>query len=166
MLKAIYPGSFDPITCGHYDIIERSSKCFDVLYVVVFTNVEKDPLFTVEERVDMIKDVCQAMPNVRVAAASGLLVDYAKEKGVRVLVKGLRAVSDFDYEFKMALMNKKLSPDIETVFMVTSLEHLYLSSSLVKEVACYGGCIKGLVPLRVEGKVLDRLGPKRTENEV
>ena len=166
MLKAIYPGSFDPITCGHYDIIARSARCFDLVYVVVFTNVEKNPAFTVEERIGMIKDACQAMPNVRVTSASGLLVNYAKEKGVKVIVKGLRAVSDFDYELKMALMNKKLSQDIETVFMVTSLEHLYLSSSLVKEVAYHGGCIKGLVPLPVERRIVERLYPHRSEKGV
>ncbi|MGI6643855.1 MAG: pantetheine-phosphate adenylyltransferase [Bacillota bacterium] len=157
MLKAVYPGSFDPVTNGHLDIVARASKCFDQVCVVVFTNIEKNPFFTVEERVEMMRSVCRDYPNVVVQSASGLLVEYCKAMGIRVIVKGLRAVSDFDYEFKMALMNKKLSPDLETVFMITALKYLYLSSSLVKEVASYGGCIKGLVPPLVEERVLQRI---------
>lgn len=161
MLAAVYPGSFDPITNGHLDIIKRSSRCFDKLYVAVFKNPSKEPLFSVEERVDMIRTECKDIPNVEVTSSSGLLVDFAKKNGIQVLVKGLRAVSDFDYEFKMALMNKKLDPEIETIFMMTSLQFLYLSSSLVKEVAEYGGCIRDLVPPRVEQKLLRKLKEKR-----
>ncbi|HHY11947.1 MAG TPA: pantetheine-phosphate adenylyltransferase [Firmicutes bacterium] len=157
MLAAVYPGSFDPITNGHLDIIKRSCRCFDKLYVAVFENQAKEPLFTVEERVSMISEECQDLPNVEVTSSRGLLVDFARVNGIQVLVKGLRAVSDFDYEFKMALMNKKLAPEIETVFMMTSLQYLYLSSSLVKEVAVYGGCVKSLVPPRVERKLVSKL---------
>ncbi len=157
MLSAVYPGSFDPITNGHLDIIKRSATCFDKLYVVVFENQSKAPLFSVQERVEMISEECKGIPNVEVTFSHGLLVTFARENKIKVLVKGLRAVSDFDYEFKMALMNKKLAPDIETVFMMTSLKYLYLSSSLVKEVAVYGGCIRGLVPPGVEARLLKKL---------
>lgn len=156
LLIAAYPGSFDPITYGHMDIIKRSARCFDKLYVAVFENPAKQPLFTVEERVAMIMEECKDLPNVEVTSSQGLLVNFAREKGIRVLIKGLRAVSDFDYEFKMALMNKKLAPEIETMFMMTSSEYLYLSSSLVKEVASYGGCIKDLVPPSVERRLLKK----------
>lgn len=157
MLSAVYPGSFDPITNAHLDIIKRGSCCFDRLYVAVFENHAKEPLFTVEERVAMISEECQGLSNTLVTSSCGLLVDFARERRIQVLIKGLRAVSDFDYEFKMALMNKKLAPEIETMFMMTSLEYLYLSSSLVKEVAMHGGCVKGLVPLNVERQLLRKL---------
>ena len=157
MQSAVYPGSFDPITNGHLDIIKRSARCFEKLYVAVFNNPSKTPLFSVSERLEMIRDECEDMPNVEVVGASGLLVDFARRNGINIMVKGLRAVSDFDYEFKMALMNKKLDPGIETVFMMTSIDYLYLSSSLVKEVAQYGGCIKDLVPPRVETKLIRKM---------
>ncbi len=157
MQSAVYPGSFDPITNGHLDIIKRSARCFEKLYVAVFNNPSKTPLFSVSERLEMIRDECEDMPNVEVVGASGLLVDFARRNGISIMVKGLRAVSDFDYEFKMALMNKKLDPGIETVFMMTSIDYLYLSSSLVKEVAQYGGCIKDLVPPRVETKLMRKM---------
>ena len=157
MQSAVYPGSFDPITNGHLDIIKRSARCFEKLYVAVFNNPSKTPLFSVSERLEMIRDECEDMPNVEVVGASGLLVDFARRNGISIMVKGLRAVSDFDYEFKMALMNKKLDPGIETVFMMTSIDYLYLSSSLVKEVAQYGGCIKDLVPPRVETKLIRKM---------
>lgn len=159
-MKAVYPGSFDPLTYGHLDIVKRASKVFDEVFVVVFDNSAKQTMFTVQERVAIIKDACKEMPNVVVDASSGLLVEYARVCGAGVVIKGLRAVSDFDYEFKMALMNKKLCPEVETIFMMTSLKYLYLSSSLVKEVASYGGCIKDLVPPDVETKVFERLGQK------
>ncbi len=161
MLTAVYPGSFDPLTNGHLDIIVRASRCFDHLYVVVFENNEKTALFTAAERKAMIEDVCSDIPNVEVDSSSGLLVEYAKEKGAHVIVKGLRAVSDFDYEFKMAIMNKKMRPEIETMFMMTSQEHLYLSSSLVKEVSSYGGSIKDLVPPKIEKIVSERIGGRK-----
>ncbi len=157
MLSAVYPGSFDPITNAHLDIIKRSACCFGKLYVAVFENHAKEPLFTVEERVYMISEECRGLANTVVTSSRGLLVDFAKKHKIRVLIKGLRAVSDFDYEFKMALMNKKLAPEIETMFMMTSLEYLYLSSSLVKEVAMHGGCVKGLVPSSVERQLLSKL---------
>ncbi len=162
MLSAVYPGSFDPITNGHLDVIKRSASCFDKLYVAVFENRSKTPLFSVNERIEMISEECKNISNVEVTSSCGLLVNFARDKGIRVLIKGLRAVSDFDYEFKMALMNKKLAPDIETVFMMTSLEYMYLSSSLVKEVAAYGGCVRDLVPPSVESKLLKKLAGKQT----
>ncbi len=157
MLEAVYPGSFDPVTNGHLDIITRASKCFDRVYVVVFSNAEKKPVFSPEERVEMMTQACKGLSNVVVEQASGLLVEYCKRKDIRVIVKGLRAVSDFDYEFKMALMNKKMLPDLETVFMISALKYLYLSSSLVKEVFSYGGCVKGLVPPHVETRMRRRI---------
>ncbi len=159
-MKAVYPGSFDPLTNGHLDIIKRAAKSFEHLFVVVFDNSAKKCLFSVEERVAMIREAVGDIPNVTVDSSSGLLVDYAKKRGAGVIVKGLRAVSDFDYEFKMALMNKKLSPELETFFMMTSLKYLYLSSSLVKEVASYGGCIKDLVPPTVETRLFHKLKEK------
>ncbi len=161
MLRAVYPGSFDPITYGHLDIITRAASCYNRLHVAVFSNSEKDPMFSVEERVKMLEMTCGHLPNVTVTSSRGLLVDYAKKNDIRVIVKGLRAVSDFDYEFKMALMNKQLSPDIETVFMMTALQYLYLSSSLVKEVASYGGKITDLVPPSIEKMVLERIKDKK-----
>jgi len=159
-LKAVYPGSFDPLTNGHLDIIRRAAKIFDRLFVVVFDNPSKTCLFSVEERVAMIRESVADIPNVTVDSSTGLLVDYAKKCGACAIVKGLRAVSDFDYEFKMALMNKKLAPELETLFMMTSLKYLYLSSSLVKEVASYGGCIKDLVPPAVEERLFQKIGNK------
>ncbi len=164
-MKAVYPGSFDPITNGHLDIIKRAARSFEHVHVVVFDNAAKNALFSVEERVAMIREAVAEIPNVSVDASSGLLVNYARNRGAGVIVKGLRAVSDFDYEFKMALMNKKLSPETETVFMMTSLKYLYLSSSLVKEVASYGGCIKDLVPPAVEAKVFEKL-KKKPEGDI
>lgn len=161
MLKAVYPGSFDPLTNGHLDIITRASRCFDHLYVVVFANDEKSPMFTIAERRKMIEDTCRDLANVEVDSSSGLLVEYAQGRGAGVIVKGLRAVSDFDYEFKMALMNKKLCPDVETMFMMTSQEHLYLSSSLVKEVSSYGASITDLVPTEIQKMVEERIGGAR-----
>lgn len=163
MLKAVYPGSFDPLTYGHLDIIVRASRCFDHLYVVVFDNNEKSPMFTVAERLRMMQEACKDLANVEVDSSSGLLVEYARARKARVVVKGLRAVSDFDYEFKMALMNKKLCPDVETMFMMTSQEHLYLSSSLVKEVASYGASVKDLVPPEIERMVNERISGARKD---
>lgn len=144
---AIYPGSFDPITNGHLDIIVRASKIFDKVIVAVLENPEKkNPLFTIEERVELIKRVTKDIDNVEVESFKGLLVNYAKEKSAKVIIKGLRAVSDFEYELQMAMMNNKLNNQIETLFMMTSNKYSFLSSSLVKQVAMYGGCIKDLVP--------------------
>lgn len=156
MGKAIYPGSFDPITNGHLDIIERAAKIFDEVIVVVLPNVSKNNLFTLEERVNLIKTVTKKFSNVSIDSYSGLLVDYANKNNITNIVKGLRAVSDFEYEFQMALMNKKLNPDVETVFLMTSNNNSYLSSSIVKEVVKYGGCISDLVPPEVEKEMIKR----------
>jgi pantetheine-phosphate adenylyltransferase len=143
---AVYPGSFDPATNGHLDIIKRSGALFDKVIVAVLNNPNKKPLFTVSERVDILRRTCGNLKNVEIDSFSGLLMDYAKSKNANAIVKGLRAVSDFEYELQMAHMNNKLNPDIETMFIMTSCKYSYLSSSLVKEVAQFGGCIRGLVP--------------------
>ncbi|MEW9094016.1 MAG: pantetheine-phosphate adenylyltransferase [Clostridiaceae bacterium] len=143
---AIYPGSFDPITNGHLNIIERAATIFDEVTVGVLVNPDKKGLFSIEERVKLIERAVKHIPNVKVESFSGLLVDYMKENDIKVIIKGLRAISDFEYEFQMSLMNKKLNPDIETLFMMTCAQYSYLSSSSVKQVAAFGGCIKDLVP--------------------
>lgn len=145
----IYPGSFDPITYGHLDIIDRGSKVFGKLIVAVLVNLSKNTLFTPEERVIMIKDTIRHLPNVEVVKFDGLLVDFAKKRGAKVILKGLRAVSDFEYEFQMALMNKKLDKDVETMFIMTNSKYSYLSSTIVKEVSQFGGCINDVVPKNV-----------------
>ena len=152
-MRAVYPGSFDPVTAGHLDIIERAARIFDHLVVTVFNNPGKEPLFSVEERVAMLREVTSHIPNVEVDSSRGLLIPYVRKVGARVIVKGLRAMSDFDYEFRMALMNKKLDPGVETVFILTSSQYAYLSSSLIKEVASLGGCVTGLVPPAVERRL-------------
>lgn len=146
----IYPGSFDPITFGHLDIIKRSAKLFDRLIVAVLSNPQKEPLFTVDERIEMIRESINDAPNIEIDSFSGLLIDFARLKQAKVIIKGLRAVSDFEYELQMALMNKKLDERIETVFIMTSSKYSYLSSSIVKEVASFGGCVSSLVPPLVE----------------
>jgi pantetheine-phosphate adenylyltransferase len=146
MKRAVYPGSFDPITNGHLDIISRASKVFDEVFVGVLVNPDKKGLFSIEERVALIEKCISKFRNVRVQYFSGLLINFMKDVDSGVIVKGLRAVSDFEYEFQMALMNNKLDPKIETVFMMTNAKYSYLSSSSVKQVAMFGGCIKGLVP--------------------
>lgn len=152
----IYPGSFDPITYGHVDIIERSAKLFDRLIVAVLSNPRKTPLFTVEERIEMIQESVKNIPNVEIDTFSGLLIDFARLKKADVIVKGLRAVSDFEYELQMALMNKKLDEHIETIFIMTSSKYSYLSSSVVKEVASFGGCVATVVPPLVEKRLKDK----------
>ena len=156
MKVAVYPGSFDPVTNGHLDIIKRSAKLFDRIIVAVLQNQSKSPLFDVEERLELLRFVTRDIQNVEVDSFSGLLVDYVRDKGIHSIVKGLRAVSDFEYEFQMALMNRKLNTDVETVFMMTSSEYSYLSSSLVKEVFKFKGCIKGLVPDEVLGAMVKK----------
>ncbi|MEG0641957.1 MAG: pantetheine-phosphate adenylyltransferase [Clostridium sp.] len=144
---AVYPGSFDPITNGHLDIIQRSSKFFDKLIVAVLENPEKRTyMFNVEERVNLIKKATSHIDNIEVDSFKGLLVNYVRDMNASVIVRGLRAISDFEYEFQMTLMNRKLSPEIETFFMMTKTEYSYLSSSAIKQVACYKGGIKDLVP--------------------
>jgi pantetheine-phosphate adenylyltransferase len=150
---AIYPGSFDPLTNGHVDIIERGSRIFDQIVVAILSNVEKTPLFSEKERVEIIRDVFTGRDNVQVETFSGLLVDYAHKKQANVLVRGLRAVSDFEYEFQMALMNRHLAPGLETVFMMPAEQYTYISSRLIKEVFTLGGEITGLVPPIVEDQL-------------
>ena len=153
---AIYAGSFDPITHGHEDLIERTAAFADRLIVAVATNLSKQPLFTVDERVSFIREITAHNARVEVRAFSGLLVNLARETGARVTVRGLRAVSDFEYEFQMALMNRHLLPDLETVFMAPSLDTTYISSSMVREVARFGGDVSGLVHPLVAGKLAER----------
>ena len=153
---AIYPGSFDPLTNGHVDIIERGSRFFDKIVVGVLINLEKSPLFTVPERVDIARAVFRDTPNVEVDTFDGLLVDYARRKRATVIVRGLRAISDFEYEMQMALMNRRLNPEVETVFMMPAEPYTYVSSRLVKEVVALGGTVSGLVPRVVEERLRDK----------
>ena len=159
MKVAVYPGSFDPVTNGHVDIIERASPLFDQLIVTVAQNLEKKPLFSVNERVEMLKAVTSSISNVQIDTFEGLLVNYLKKQESKIIVKGLRAVTDFEIELQMALINKKLS-GVETVFLVTSTEYSYLSSSIVKEIASLGGCVEGLVPKEVEKRLREKFGEK------
>ena len=146
MISAVYPGSFDPCTNGHLDIIKRSAKLFDKVYVAVLTNNAKNPKFTVEERMELLRIAVEEYDNVEICTFSGLLVDFMRKIDSRVVIKGIRAVSDFEYEFQMALTNKALYPEVETFFLHTNQEYMFLSSSIVKEIALYGGSLEGLVP--------------------
>ncbi len=149
MKTVLYPGSFDPVTNGHLDIIKRASKMFDEVTVGVLVNSQKSPMFTADERTALIQEAVKDLPNVKVVQFGGLLVDYVVKEGITAIVKGLRAISDFEMELQMASMNKKLNDDAETIFMMTATEYSYLSSSLVKEVFRFGGEIEGLVPTNV-----------------
>lgn len=160
-ITAVCPGSFDPVTVGHLDVIRRAAKMFAHVIVVVATNSSKRPCFTAEERVEMIKTATSDIPNVTVTQHGGLLADYAREVGARAIVKGLRAMSDFEYEFQMALTNKKLYPDVETVFLTTQAENMYLSSSMVKEIASMGGDISDFVPPVIHDTILKRIKTER-----
>ena len=161
MLRAIYPGSFDPVTFGHIDIIARSAQIADELIIGVLNNKAKTPLFSVEERVKMLVEVTKEMPNVKIVPFEGLLIDFAKELDAKVIVRGLRAVTDFEYELQMSQTNHKLNPGIETLFMTTNLNYSYLSSSTVKEIAAFEGDITQFVPELVVEKVTEKMKEKR-----
>ena len=156
MHRAIYPGSFDPLTNGHLDIIERSAKLFDEVIVAILLNIQKQPLFSTEERIEMIREVVP-QANVRVDTFEGLLVHYAVKQQAQVIVRGIRAISDYEYELQMALMNRRLEPSVETVFLMASGENSYISSRLIKEVFTLGGSITGLVPPLVEQRMKERV---------
>jgi len=154
---AVYPGSFDPLTNGHVDIITRGARLFDRIVVAVLVNAEKAPLFTLAERVEIARAVFKGLPNVEVDTFEGLLVDYVERRGAQVIVRGLRAVSDFEFEFQMALMNRRLNGKIETVFMMPAEQYSYISSRLIKEVFSLGGRVHGLVPDMVEQRLRDKV---------
>ena len=162
MTVAICPGSFDPVTYGHLNIITRAAAMFDKVIVVVMVNNNKHPLFTQEERVELLRRATADLPNVEVDAYGGMLAEYAREKNAGVIVKGLRAMSDFEYEFQMALTNRKLNPSVETVFLTTNAEYMYLSSSLVKQVASLGGDIREFVPACIIQDIQEKYGRNET----
>lgn len=156
MRIGIYPGSFDPVTLGHLDIIKRASNLVDKLYVAVIKNKRKKSLFTTAERIDMLKEVTKDITNVEVEYFSGLTVDLAKKKNANVIFRGLRAVTDFEYELQLAQTNHKLNPDVDTVFLITNVEYAYLSSSIVREIASYNGAIESFVPETIVDKIYDK----------
>ena len=160
-MRAIYPGSFDPVTYGHLDIIKRSAELVDELIVGVLNNNAKSPLFSVEERVRMLKEVTKDISNIKVVTFEGLLVDFARQMDAKMIVRGLRAITDFEYELQMAQTNHKLAPQLETVFLTTSLEYSYLSSTIVKEVATFGGDISKFVPEYVSVQIMEKMDKKR-----
>jgi pantetheine-phosphate adenylyltransferase len=166
LVRAIYPGSFDPLTNGHLDLIERGSKIFDELIVAILRNAEKDPLFTLTERKEMLEHMVKRFENVRVETFEGLLVDYAMEKRAKAVLRGIRAISDYEYELQMALMNRKLQPQLETVFMMPAEAYSYLSSRLVKEIFRLGGSVRGLVPELVEQRLRDKFHDKAARGPV
>lgn len=157
MLRAIYPGSFDPVTFGHLDVINRTCKIVDELVIGVLKNKAKMPLFSVKERVKMLEEVTSELPNVKIVPFDGLLVDFAREMDAKVVIRGLRAITDFEYELQMSQTNHKLAPDVETMFFTTSLEYSYLSSTIVKEVAAFGGDISKFVPEAVIDRIKEKM---------
>ena len=161
MKKAIYPGSFDPLTLGHLDIIERSARIVDELVVGVLNNSAKNSLFSLDERVSMIKEMTDSMPNVTVTSFNGLLVDYMREIDATIIVRGLRAVTDFEYELQIAQTNNVENPEVETIFLTTSLQYSYLSSTIVKEFASYGGDLSKFVPARFIDRIYDKYQIKK-----
>jgi len=156
MKIALYPGSFDPITCGHLDVIKRASQVADLLIIGVLKNSAKNALFTPEERVELIERVTGDIPNVKVQAFSGLTVDFARQMGATILVRGLRAVTDFEYELQIAQTNRKLAPDIDTIFFTTSMQYSYLSSSIAKEIASFGGDVTAMIPVEIIDTVMEK----------
>ena len=165
MIRAIYPGSFDPVTLGHLDIIKRSAEKVDELIIGVLNNNTKNPLFTVEERVDMLNELVKDYPNVTVEAFTGLSVEFVKKKNANVIIRGLRAISDFDYELQMAQTNRKLYAEADTMFLTTSLEYAYLSSTTVKEVAYFNGDITGFVPATIIDRVYNRVWENKNKQK-
>lgn len=157
MRKAVYPGSFDPVTFGHLDIIERSAKMSDHLIIGVLNNNSKTPLFSVEERVNMLKSLTKDLPNVEVTSFGGLLVDFVRAKQADAVIRGLRAVTDFEYEMQIAQTNRVIAPEVDTVFLTTNLKYSYLSSSIVKEIATFGGEINAFVPDDVAERVMKKM---------
>lgn len=165
MRIAVYPGSFDPITNGHLDVIRRAAKVYDQVVVGVLDNISKKPVFTAEERCEMIRMVTADISNVTCDRFNGLLVDFAKQKQAAVIVKGLRTVADFEYEFQMALTNKKLNPQVETLFLTTATQNMYLSSSMVKQIASMGGDISSFVPEVIRADIMNRIFIKKDTTE-
>ena len=163
MIRAIYPGSFDPVTLGHLDIIRRASKTVNELIVGVLNNGGKTPLFSIDERVEMLKEVTADIPNVKIMSFSGLLVDFARHTDSTLVVRGLRAISDFDYELQMAQTNRKMNPHVDTMFLATSLEYAYLSSTIMKEVANFGGDLSKFAPSEITEAVEEKLKKRETE---
>jgi pantetheine-phosphate adenylyltransferase len=155
---AVYPGTFDPITNGHLSIVNRALKIFDKLIIAILNNPQKEPLFSIEERIDMIKDVLRSKSNIEVDVFDGLLVDYVIEKKSNVVLRGIRALSDFEYEFQMALMNRKLNRDVQSIFLMTDYKWFYISSTIIKEAASFNGDISGLVPPSVCKKLKEKFG--------
>ncbi len=160
MKIAVYPGSFDPVTNGHIDIIERAAEVFDKVYVAILKNSSKNALFSTAERKALIERVTQHVPNMEVVSFEGLLVDLMREKKATVIIKGLRAISDFEYEFQMALTNRQLAPEVETLFMMTRAQNQYLSSSIVKEVAKYNASLDGMVPPEIQEDIYRKIGQR------
>ena len=165
MLKAIYPGSFDPVTRGHYDIICRSCKIVDKLIVGVLNNKAKIPLFSVEERVKMLKEVTKDLGNVKVVPFDGLLVEFARQQKARLVIRGLRAITDFEYELQMAQTNRVLAQDVDTVFLTTSLEYAYLSSTTMKEVAYFGGDLSKFAPKEITDAVMEKIHSGKNQTQ-
>ncbi|MFZ5643330.1 MAG: pantetheine-phosphate adenylyltransferase [Bacillota bacterium] len=166
MRIGVYPGSFDPVTNGHLDVIERAANLFDEVIVSVSRNTAKQPLFTVKEREQMLREVLRPYYNVLVDSFEGLTVNFAKQNGAQAIIRGLRAISDFENEFMMALTNKKLVPSVETIFLMTKPDYSFISSSAVKEVVMFGGCVRGLVPSLVEERLIEKFASKKNSREV
>ena len=162
MLRAIYPGSFDPVTYGHLDVLRRSARLVDELIIGVLNNKAKSPLFSVEERVKMLKEVTEDIPNVKIIPFEGLLVDFARKMDAGMVIRGLRAITDFEYELQMAQTNHKMAPEVDTAFLTTSLEYSYLSSTTVKEVAAFGGDISQFVPDTVADRITEKMKKKES----